>query len=530
MAEVLGFNALHYDLGKVGSLDAVAAPPYDVIDAAQRAALLQRSPYNAVAIDLPKPFDPADPDSDPSGDPYAEATVRIQQWRSEGALVQDETPSIWALTQDYVAPDGNSYSRNGILARVRVEDYESGTVRPHERTHPGPLLDRLELTRATGYNLSPIFSLSTEDAWPLVAPALPDQPWGEARDEDGTVNRLWKVEDPAVQQAVTECLAEAQLLIADGHHRYETARTFRDELGGEGPHNYTLMSLTGLDDPGLTVFPTHRLLSGFADDPEKQQRLGNGLRELFDIEEVAREEIDPADEDGVGVFGLYDSFHKKAFHLRLKDPMRSIGGSRECPRPTAASTRRSSRRWCSRACRDERPRHRRARRPRIREERRRRRWRMVDEDGYDVAFIQRGVPVEQVKGDLQHRRGDAAEVDLLLPQGDDRLRLQPGALTWSRSTPRRATTGPPRSGTAAASPSTTAAPTPTAPSTRPARSSASPAPSAAPSTRSWRPTSSGSRTTSSSPAPSWRRRRRRPSGSRTGSAAPPRRWSPSWSG
>jgi uncharacterized protein (DUF1015 family) len=319
VAEVLPINALHYDLGKVGSLDAVAAPPYDVIDASGRRELLERSPYNAVAIDLPKPFDPADPDYEREGDPYAEAAARIEQWRAEGALVQDEAPTLWALTQDYVAPDGNRYSRHGILARVRVEDYESGTVRPHERTHPGPLLDRLELTRATGYNLSPIFSLSTEDPWPLVEPALADDPWGEATDETGTVNRLWRIEDPAVHDAVTERLAGAQLLIADGHHRYETARAFRDEVGGEGPHNYTLMSLTGLDDPGLTVFPTHRLLSGFAGDPERQQRLGNGLRELFEVSEVAREEIDPAGSDGVGVFGFIDSHHKQAFRLRLKD-------------------------------------------------------------------------------------------------------------------------------------------------------------------------------------------------------------------
>jgi uncharacterized protein (DUF1015 family) len=407
MAEVLAFNALHYDLGKVGSLDAVAAPPYDVIDAAQRAALLQRSPYNAVAIDLPKPFDPADPDSDPSGDPYAEATVRIQQWRSEGALVQDETPSIWALTQDYVAPDGNSYSRNGILARVRVEDYESGTVRPHERTHPGPLLDRLELTRATGYNLSPIFSLSTADAWPLVAPALPDAPWGEARDEDGTVNRLWKIEDPAVQQAVTECLAEAQLLIADGHHRYETARAFRDELGGEGLHNYTLMSLTGLDDPGLLVFPTHRLLSGFADDPEKQQRLGNGLRELFDVEEVSREEIDPAGEDGVGVFGLYDSFHKKAFRLRLKDLEavdRRLDGMPEAYRRLDSAILETlvlkGLAGMSDHDIDERNGLEYAKSVPAA-------LAMVDEGGYDVAFVQRGVPVEQVK--------EIANTDAVMP-------------------------------------------------------------------------------------------------------------------
>ena len=167
MAEVLPFKALHYDLGKVGSLDAVAAPPYDVIDAPQRRALLERSPYNAVAIDLPKPFDPADPDSDPSGDPYAEAAARIESWRADGALVQDDEPSLWALTQDYVAPDGNGYSRNGILARVRVEDYESGTVRPHERTHPGPLLDRLELTRAT--RLQPLADLLALDRGRLAA-------------------------------------------------------------------------------------------------------------------------------------------------------------------------------------------------------------------------------------------------------------------------------------------------------------------------------------------------------------------------
>jgi uncharacterized protein (DUF1015 family) len=407
MAEVLPFKALHYDLGKVGSLDAVAAPPYDVIDAAQRAELLERSPYNAVAIDLPKPFDPADPDSNPSGDPYAEAAARIEAWRADGALVQDEAPSIWALTQDYVAPDGNRYSRNGILARVRVEDYESGTVRPHERTHPGPLLDRLELTRASGYNLSPIFSLSTEDAWPLVAPALPDRPWGEAEDESGTVNRLWKVDDPAIHAAVTECLAGAQLLIADGHHRYETARTFRDEVGGEGPHNYTLMSLTGLDDPGLLVFPTHRLLSGFADNPERQQALGNGLRELFDISEVARDQIDPADEDGVGVFGLYDSFHKQAFRLRLKDPAevdRRLEGMPEAYRRLDSAILETlvlkGLAGMSDHDIDERNGLEYAKSVDAA-------LGMVDAGDYDVAFIQRGVPVEQVK--------DIANTDAVMP-------------------------------------------------------------------------------------------------------------------
>jgi uncharacterized protein (DUF1015 family) len=397
MADVRPFNALHYDLGKVGSLDAVAAPPYDVIDAAERARLLARSPYNSVAIDLPKPFDPADPDSHPEGDPYEAAAERMRAWREEGVLVADPEPAIWAMTQDYTAPDGNSYTRHGILARVRVEDYETGTVRPHERTHPGPLLDRLELTRATLHNLSPIFSLSTEDPWPLLAPALAPEPWGEATDPDGTVNRVWRVADPAVLEAVTERLAGAQLLIADGHHRYETARAYRDEVGGEGPHNFTLMALTGLDDPGLTVFPTHRLLSGFAGSSERQERLGAGLRELFEVEEIGREEIEPSAEDGVGAFGFYDSFHKRPLRLRLKDVAevdRRLDGKPEAYRRLDSAILETlvlkGLAGMSDHDIDERNGLEYAKSVPAALD-------LVDNGAYDVAFIQRPVPVEQVK-------------------------------------------------------------------------------------------------------------------------------------
>ncbi len=318
MADVRPIHATHYDLAVVGSLDAVAAPPYDVIDAAQRAELLERSPYNAVAIDLPKPFDAGV--QLPEGDPYKRAAETMETWRADGALVSDSEPAIWAMTQDYAGPDGGPRTRHGILTRVRVEDFATGQVLPHERTLPGPKQDRLDLTRATRHNLSPIFSLSTVDAWPLVAAATEQtEPWGEATDAGGTVTRLWRVADPALLARVTELLADARLLIADGHHRYETAIAYRDEIGGEGDHNYTLMALTGLDDPGLTVFPTHRLLAGFADNPDRQQRLGEGLRELFEVTEVANEKLDPRGEDGVGVFGLYDSHHQRGFRLRLKD-------------------------------------------------------------------------------------------------------------------------------------------------------------------------------------------------------------------
>jgi len=317
MADVRPIEALRYDLDAVGSLQDVVAPPYDVIDTAMRAELLQRSPYNAVAIDLPKPYGETGPQSEGTGDPYEEAAEKIAAWLEAGALVEDE-PAIWAMEQEYTGPDGATRTRHAILARVRVEDFDTGTILPHERTLPGPKQDRLELMRATRHNLSPIFSLSTIDPWPVVAPhATPDAVWGEATDWTGAVTRLWRV--PAVNDEIAALLADAQLLIADGHHRYETAIAYRDEVGGEGPHNYTLMALTGIDDPGLAIFPTHRLLSGFADDPERQRRLGEGLRELFDVEEVADEELDPLGEEGVGVFGLYDSHHKRAFRLRLKD-------------------------------------------------------------------------------------------------------------------------------------------------------------------------------------------------------------------
>jgi uncharacterized protein (DUF1015 family) len=318
MADVRPLHATHYDLDVVGSLQDVAAPPYDVIDAEMRAELLGRSPYNAVAIDLPKPYGESEPQQT-GDDPYERAARTMAEWRQAGALVGDAEPAIWAMTQDYTDADGTSRTRHGILARVRVEDFSTGQVLPHERTLPGPKKDRLDLTRATRHNLSPIFSLSTEDPWPLVAPAVEgEQPWGEATDEGGAVTRVWRVADPDVLAQVTELLAGAQLLIADGHHRYETAIAYRDEVGGEGDHEFTLMALTGLDDPGLTVFPTHRLLSGLREDPERQRRLGEGLRELFDATEVPLEQLDPLGEEGVGVFGLYDSFHERGFRLKLK--------------------------------------------------------------------------------------------------------------------------------------------------------------------------------------------------------------------
>jgi len=309
VAAVAPFRALHYDLARTGGLAPVVAPPYDVIDDEERRALVAGSPHNVVEIDLPRAPD--------GGDPYAHAAATLRNWIADGVLVRDDEPALWALEQDYTGPDGGRRTRHGLLARVRVEEYGAGRIRPHERTHPGPKEDRLRLTRATRHNMSPIFSLYAGDAWGAVEEATSAEPWGEVTDTDGTVHRVWRVSDPGVLEAVTEAMAESELLIADGHHRYETARTYADEVGGEGPHRYTLMCLVSLDDPGLTVFPTHRLLTDL--DPSIYEPLGAGLKELFDVEEVALEKLAPTGEEGVGVFGYVDAHQKRGYRLRLRD-------------------------------------------------------------------------------------------------------------------------------------------------------------------------------------------------------------------
>jgi uncharacterized protein (DUF1015 family) len=313
MADVQPFQALHYNLGSVGSLSAVAAPPYDVIDATERRQLLERSPFNVVEVDLPVAHGT-------DVDPYLHAAETLEEWTLAGILTQDRSPTLWALSQQYEGPDGVTRTRNGILARVGVDDYGPGRIRPHERTQPGPKQDRLDLTRATRHNLSPIFSLTSRDAWPHIAAATRAVPWAEVTDDEGTVHRLWPVEDPAVHAAIAEELRDAELLIADGHHRYETARAYRDEVPGDGPQNYTLMALTGLDDPGLTVFPTHRLLTGLSGDPDLRDHFDRGLAEAFDMEETDLDGLDPEGRDGIGCFGYADGTTGRHYRLTLKDP------------------------------------------------------------------------------------------------------------------------------------------------------------------------------------------------------------------
>jgi uncharacterized protein (DUF1015 family) len=303
MATIEPLRALHYDLQRTGGLDPVVSPPYDVIDARQRADLAAKSPYNVVEIDLPEG----------GADRYDRAAAILADWRSQGIVVADDQPALWTLSQDYTGPDGVRRTREGFFARVRVQDYGPGTIRPHERTHPGPKEDRLRLTRATRANLSPIFSLYSDPAgaaWGALAEAAP---WAQTTDDDGTVNRLGRVVDADAIATVQRVLGDTELLIADGHHRYETARVYAEEIGGEGGHRYVLMYLVSLEDSGLEIFPTHRLLLGL--DDARREALHGELERDWEIAPIDPDELQPTG-DGPVRAGYLEKGRARMLSLR----------------------------------------------------------------------------------------------------------------------------------------------------------------------------------------------------------------------
>jgi uncharacterized protein (DUF1015 family) len=304
MADLQPLRTLRYEPAAVGSLGDVIAPPYDVIDDAMRAELAARSPYNVVHVDLPPSYD--------------QAAATMRDWRERGVLVQEDEDAVWVLRQDYDAPDGSRRSRTGFFARVRVDEYGPGRIRPHERTHAGPKEDRLRLTRATRTNLSPIFSLFPDPN--AVAERATEQIAGTEPFASVDGETLWRTTDDDLIAELQMALADAELLIADGHHRYETARVYAEEVGGDGEHRYVLMLLCALSDPGLLVFPTHRLLTGLKDDTEKQIAIRDVLRENFEIHELSdTRELEPPAGDGRVSFGYMDSFFKRPFRATLKD-------------------------------------------------------------------------------------------------------------------------------------------------------------------------------------------------------------------
>ena len=234
------FRALRYDVGAAGRLDDVVSPPHDVLTPELYARLLAASPFNAVRL-----IRPEDPE---------EAGRTLAEWQRRGVLVREERPAVWILEEEFEGSDGRPHTRRGIVARVRLRPYEDGVVLPHERTFPRQKDVRLRLLRATRTKLSPVFLLHDGDA-----PDSVGEPRLEA-EHDGVRSRLWAVEEPG---SIERILAGVRgpLVVADGHHRYETALRFHQEDGGEET-GYVLAVLVGAGDSGLEILPTHRVTTG----------------------------------------------------------------------------------------------------------------------------------------------------------------------------------------------------------------------------------------------------------------------------
>ena len=245
-------------------LDAVTAPPYDVIDEDERAALAARTGYNAVRVDLP-----VDGEGEPGEDRYATAARFLAEFVADGVLVADGEPALYVYRMGHRDEAGRPRQTTGVIGALGIEAPGEGDVLPHEETTPKAKSDRLDLLRATAANLSPIWGLSLASGLSAlcetVAGAPPD---GRCTDPEGVHHRLWRVTSPALLTQLADVVSSAPVVIADGHHRYETSRAYRDErraADGPGPWDLTMALVVELSEDELAVRPIHRLLDGLPD-------------------------------------------------------------------------------------------------------------------------------------------------------------------------------------------------------------------------------------------------------------------------
>jgi uncharacterized protein (DUF1015 family) len=299
MPDIQAFRGIRYDLGHVGSLSNVIAPPYDVIDAELQRALYEKHPANVVRLILNRD----EPGDDEQNNRYTRAARLMRNWRREGVLFTEASPAIYVYHQVF-SEGGIEFTRRGFMSRVRLEPFGEGTIYPHEETHGGPKADRLKLWRACRANLSPIFGIYPDEAnraQNLLEVAIGGVAPLEATDHLGVMHRLWPVSDVRLITDVIAAMADRPVYIADGHHRYETALALRDELAGQSPlpnpprqgegtkpadgmlsghaANFVLMALVSMSDPGMIVLPTHRLFRGLRPltSGQLRERLGDAF-------------------------------------------------------------------------------------------------------------------------------------------------------------------------------------------------------------------------------------------------------------
>jgi uncharacterized protein (DUF1015 family) len=256
------FSGIRYDPDRV-ALDEVLAPPYDVISAEDLAELEARSPNNAVRLELPR--------DEAARDRYTAAQCRLDEWLASGVLVTDDEPSFYVYRMGFHDEAGRARQTSGVIGALELSVPGEGDVLPHERTMSKPKDDRLNLLRACRANLSPVWGLSLATGLSQLC-ELPGPPTARGTDEDGVHHRLWRITQPGVIAAISDAVSAAPVVIADGHHRYETALHYRDEIRRErgtstaGDEDLLMAYIVELSDEQLTVRPIHRLLSGLPDD------------------------------------------------------------------------------------------------------------------------------------------------------------------------------------------------------------------------------------------------------------------------
>ncbi len=323
--EIRPFPGIRYNTDRIDDFSSVVAPPYDVIDPSQHAELLNRDPVNCVRLIL---------GSEPGkAGNYTDEAAVMKNWVTDGTLIQDAGPRYYLVEDSFQLSEGAApYRRWGIIGRVRVEPFETGRIYPHERTHKGPKVDRLNLMRAFKGNLSQIFTLFDGDSGAVktaLDPIFASSPVMDITDRDGLGRRMWVIDDSAIMDTLSGLLADRNLYIADGHHRYETALAYAQEMTEADPdphpdkgYNFVMMTLVGMEDPGLAILPTHRHLYGFPDfDPDKVLKCLGANFDLEDVagetEEMLRSGTAPATLGGRG-FILYDPASDRFVKATLK--------------------------------------------------------------------------------------------------------------------------------------------------------------------------------------------------------------------
>ncbi len=332
MAVIKAFKGVRYDTDKAGRLEDLITPPYDVIDVRLSGAFSERTPYSMIHLDLPAS---PGPQASPDVARHQRAAALLDQWRSEGILIQDEEAALYPYDIEYTTVTGGRKTRKGFVCLVKLTDFSHGIVKPHEETFTTVVDDRLALTRACRAQFSQVFSVFSDPSRRVLD--LLDRHRGQSLyrvvDNDGNIHQLWRVSDRQTIDSIKQLLADRVLYIADGHHRYVTALSYSKEAASpDGPEQYIMMYLSPIEDDGLTILPSHRLirypgsftLNGYLEK----------LRALFYLEEVrgaSREALlqdmlnrmeevhTDKTKEQTGVFGCYLAAEDRGFVLRTND-------------------------------------------------------------------------------------------------------------------------------------------------------------------------------------------------------------------